>query len=92
MIISPLPSYLYRSLFASVFDFFLHTICFFIRQDANPLQKLRWKFVDDAYDIFMDGEDNMMPYLNKHEEDIKQLIHGPKGSAGNRFNKADSRI
>ena len=43
------------------------------------MQKLRWKFIGDTYDAFMDGEDDMSAHIARHEVDLKQLVHGPRG-------------
>jgi len=50
-------------------------------KDANSLQKKRWKFIGETYDAFMDGEDDMSDHLVRHEDDIKQLVHGSRGGA-----------
>lgn len=52
-------------------------------EDAQNLQKLRWKFIGDTYDAFMDGEDDMSAHIARHEVDLKQLVHGPRGGAAN---------
>lgn len=52
-------------------------------EDAQNLQKLRWKFIGDTYDSFMDGEDDMSDHVARHEVDIKRLVHGPRGGAAN---------
>jgi len=51
--------------------------------DEDPLKALRWKFIGDTYDAFMDGEDDMSAFVERHEEHLKQLIYGPAGGAAN---------
>ena len=56
-----------------------HPTHFVIIQDEDPLKALRWKFIGDTYDAFMDGEDDMSAFVERHEEHLKQLIYGPSG-------------
>lgn len=65
----------------AMFDLDAETVL--VTEDANQLHQLRWKFIGETYDAFMDGEDDMSSFVERHEDHLKQLIHGPNGGASN---------
>lgn len=54
-----------------------------VSTEDNPLRSLLWNFICDTYEAFMDGVDHFDPYVAKHAEQLKLIIHGPSGGAAN---------
>ena len=50
-------------------------------QEARTLRQKRLKFIGETYDFFMDGGDYLGDHIARHEDEIKQLVHGSRGGA-----------